>query len=168
MDRRALLVGGASLLAGCLPLRGEPAPPPPNANYPRMLADIAWLSGGPGYRIRMTAGNRFTPENTGSVSVVVDADEYRQFAWVGSVDEDPDPAQSFPLDVGDEVVVPSPERGTVRIVWQSPEGARSVSLDALDRAAQPTPTPTPTTPATSTAEDTTDDSATGTPTEAGR
>ncbi|WP_276261366.1 hypothetical protein [Haloglomus litoreum] len=142
MDRRALLAGGATLLAGCLPLRGEPAPPPPNANYPRMLATIEWLPDEPGYRVRMTAGNRFTPDNTGAVTVVVDAQDYRRVAWVGSAGEVSTPAQSFPLDVGDELVVPSAERGTVRVVWESPEGDRSVALDTLDRAAQPTATPT--------------------------
>jgi hypothetical protein len=147
MDRRALLAGGASLLAGCFPLRGEPAPPPSNANYPRMLAAFEWLPDEPGYRVRMTAGNRFTPENTGAVTVVIDTDDYRQVAWVGTAGEDPDPAQPFPLDVGDEVVVPAPARATVRVVWESPEGDRSVALDVFRRAAQPTPTvpatPTP-------------------------
>lgn len=153
MDRRALLAGGAAALAGCLPLRGDPAPPPENANYPRMLARFAWLPAEPSYRVRMVAGNRFTSDNTGSVSVVVDTDEFRETTWVGSTERDPNPAQSFPLDVGDEITVPAARRGTVRVVWQAPEGDRSVSLDALDEASQPTSTSTPTGTATGTTAD---------------
>jgi hypothetical protein len=142
MDRRALLAGGAAALAGCLPLRGEPEPPQ-NANYPRLLADIEWLPTEPAYRIRMVAGNQFTADNTRAVTVVTEAARFRETTWVGTTDDDGDPAQSFPLDVGDELVVPVEGRTTVRVVWVSPDRDRSVSLDALDADAQPTPTPTP-------------------------
>lgn len=141
MDRRALLTAlPASLaaLAGCLPLRGEPATPGRNVNHPQMLADVEWLPDESTYRVRMLAGNRFTAENTRSVQVVVETDEYERVVWVGGTD----PAQAFPLDVGDELLVPVGSRGDVRVVWTGPDGIRSVSLE--HREDVPTPTSSPT------------------------
>jgi hypothetical protein len=147
MDRRALLAAGLAALAGCLPLRGEPATPGRNVNHPQMLADVAWLPDESAYRVRMLAGNRFTPENTRSVRVVVETDRYRELSWVGGAS----PAQSFPLDVGDELLVPVGSRGDVRVVWTGPDGDRSVSLEHHEDGARPsmpgddrTPTSVPT------------------------
>ncbi|MEF8869709.1 MAG: hypothetical protein V5A85_14390 [Haloarculaceae archaeon] len=146
MDRRALLTASLAALAGCLPLRGDPATPRRNVNHPRMHAEIAWLPEESAYRVRMLAGNRFTAENTRSVRVVVDADRYRRVSWVGGED----PAQAFPLDVGDELVVPTGSPGTLRIVWTAPDGDRSVALESREDTPTPGPTRTPRPPASAT------------------
>lgn len=141
MDRRALLVGGAAALAGCLPLRGSPRTPGRNVNEPQIQAAYEYLPAESAYRIRHVAGNEFTAENTGALRVVVQTDEVDepQRTWVGG----DDPAQPFPLEVGDELTVPSPVRGDVRVVWTDPEGVNSAVLDVYRIEEQPTPTPTP-------------------------
>lgn len=139
MDRRALLAAGSAALAGCLPLRSSPRTPGRNANEPQLRAEYEYLPDESAYRIRHAAGNTFTAENTGSVRVVVDTgavDEPRR-TWVGP----DDPAQPFPLAVGDELRVGAEGRGDVRLAWTDPEGVNSVSLDLYRIEEQPTPTP---------------------------
>lgn len=141
MDRRALLVAGSAAFAGCVPLRGSPRTPGRNVNEPQIRAAYEYLPAESAYRIRHAAGNRFTAANTGSVRVLVESGEVDdpRRTWVGP----DDPAQPFPLVVGDELRVPSPRRGDVRLVWIDPEGVNSVSLDVYRVEEQPTPTPTP-------------------------
>jgi hypothetical protein len=141
MDRRALLAAGSAALAGCLPLRGSPRTPGRNVNEPQIRATYEWLPDESAYRVRHAAGNRFTAENTGSLRVIVDADEVDdpRRTWVGGEDS----AQPFPLAVGDELRVRSPRRGDVRVVWTDPEGVNSASLDVYRIEEQPTATPTP-------------------------
>ena len=146
MDRRALLTASLAALAGCLPLRGDPATPRRNVNHPQMHAGIAWLPAESTYRVRMLAGNRFTAQNTRSVRVVVDADRYREVSWVGGED----PAQTFPLEVGDELLVPTGAPGTLRVVWTAPDGDRSVALESRETPSTPGATRTPRPPASAT------------------
>jgi len=150
MDRRALLAAGSAALAGCLPLRSSPRTPGRNVNEPQIRAAYEWLPDESAYRVRHAAGNRFTTENTGSLRVAVDTDEgeTHRRAWVGT----DDPAQPFPLVVGDELRVPSARRGEVRLVWTAPDGVNSATLDVYRVEEQPSPTPTLTPGRTETGE----------------
>jgi hypothetical protein len=141
MDRRALLVAGSAALAGCLPLRSSPRTPGRSVNEPQIRATYEYLPVESAYRVRHAAGNRFTAENTGSLRVLVETDgvDSPRRTWVGP----DDPAQAFPLVVGDELRVPSPRRADVRLVWTDPEGVNSATLDLYRIEEQPTPTPTP-------------------------
>ncbi|MFC7226354.1 hypothetical protein N0B31_02985 [Salinirubellus salinus] len=150
MDRRALLAAGSAALAGCLPLRGSPRTPGANANEPQLRAEYEYLPGDSAYRVRHAAGNEFTAENTGALVVRVDPRDERANSrlWAGTdvrADDSDDggATQSFPVGVGDEIRVPAPSRGDVRVVWTGPDGENSVSLDVYRAEEQPTPTPTP-------------------------
>lgn len=150
MDRRALLAAGSTALAGCLPLRGRPRTPGANVNEPQMRATYEYRPSEDGYLVRHDAGNRFTAENTGALVVRVDPRDGQAVSrlWAGADvragdSDDSVPAQSFPVTVGDELRVPVPSRGDVRVVWTDPEGVNSASLHAYRLEEQPTPTPTP-------------------------
>ena len=146
MDRRALLIAGAASFAGCLPLRGSPRTPGRNANGPQIRAEYEWLPDESAYWVRHAAGNRFTAENTGALVVRVDplteTSVSRQWARAdvrANDSDDESPAQSFPVAVGDEITVPAPSRGDVRVVWTDPEGRNSAVVDAYRIDEQPTP-----------------------------
>jgi hypothetical protein len=150
MDRRALLAAGSAALAGCLPLRSSPRTPGRNVNEPQLQAEYEYRPTADVYLVRHAAGNEFTAANTGALVVRIDPRGERGVSrlWAGTDvradDSDDDaPAQSFPVDVGDEVRVPAPSRGDVRVVWTDPDAEDSVVLDVYRLEEQPTPSPSP-------------------------
>jgi hypothetical protein len=137
--RRQVLAGavGAVLaVPGCL--ADPPTTPAAPTTSPNILIEFAWLPDRPAYRVTFRRGNRLTPTNTGELLVVgedVDYDTGR-VVWVRSPDLDRDtdaprgPLAEFPLTPGPDtaVVFPVAERTTVRVIWRSPDGDRSVSV----------------------------------------
>ncbi|WP_276259890.1 hypothetical protein [Haloglomus litoreum] len=138
MRRRALLTGlGAGVLglAGCSsPFRNRTPTAPQEP--PSVETRIAWDAEFSSYEIDLVDG-RFTDANTGELAVRVrfpDADPYRK-VWAGG-----QKADRFPVEAGDELIVTTGQRGTVRLLWEPPGGGDTVVLYTYRRSEQPTPT----------------------------
>lgn len=136
--RRALLTGleaGALGLSGCSSLFRNRTPTP-TAEPPTVETRVAWDAEFASYEIELVDG-RFTDANTGELAVRVtfpDDDPYRK-VWAGG-----EKADRFPVEAGDELVVTTGQRGTVRLLWRPPGDSDMTVLDTYRRSAQPTPT----------------------------
>jgi len=127
MKRRTVLAVAAGTLGGCL----APAQPPTDrypSTPPNVLAAFDYRPDGPAYEVRFVRGNRLTSANTGTLEVRGERAE--PVVWAsGSRDS---AVEAFPVEPGDSLRYPVGGRQTVRLVWNAPDGDRSVLLAETD------------------------------------
>jgi hypothetical protein len=129
VNRRALLSLAPAALAGCIG-SGVRVPDRPRGP-PNFLASFEWLPERSAYRVTFDRGNAVRAENSARVSVLPDPGKPVQ--WVG---ED-DATATFPLEPGASIVVPAPEPGQVRVIWEGPEDGGTQFSAALDEWSVP-------------------------------
>lgn len=104
-------------LAGCTG-SGVETPSRP-LGPPNFIADFEWLSDRSAYRVTFQRGNVLTKKST--TQVLVEADHGTREPWAGG-----DDAQTeLPLKPGASIVVPAPELGQVRVIWETQNYYRS-------------------------------------------
>lgn len=122
VNRRSVLSLVPVVLAGCAGSGVETLSRP--RGPPNFIADVEWLSGRSAYRVTFERGNVVTDEHTDRVVVFPDPGEHVE--WVGGDDA----VAEFPLEPGASIVVPAPEVGRVRVVWESRHPRLASVLDS--------------------------------------
>lgn len=117
MRRRSVLSLIPFAFAGCVG-SGVETPSRP-LGPPNFLASFEWLPERSAYRVTFERGNVLTDENT--ERVIVEADPGKRTPWAGGDDA----PTELPLRPGASIVVPAPEPGRVRVVWETRDYYRS-------------------------------------------